>query len=33
MKTEINLGAFPSGLYFVKLINNEVVEVREIIKK
>jgi len=32
-KTEINLGAFSSGIYFVKLIYNEIVEVRKIIKK
>ena len=33
MKTEIDLGAFPSGIYFAKLIHNQDVEVQKIIKK
>lgn len=31
--TEINLGAFPSGIYFAKLIHNQDVEVVKIVRK
>ena len=33
VKSEIDLRTFPAGIYFVKLINNEGIEVQKIIKK